>query len=171
MHAHLIISALGLSAVIATFQATRGDSGPSEAAPVTISQTKPASAARRDFGHLILQIEGDANRLSVTRITPKKSACNRDARVSPFRVVLLDAAGQTLGSYPLDLSMFDMNPAQAGKPLRVQGCEVRDTRVAALANVPYFASATALRILRGGQLLGALDHVAYEKLVAQGEVR
>ena len=171
MQTNVLASILGIGAVIATYQATQDEPVPGPSAPVTTLEARPPSAARRDFGHLILQVEGDANRLSVTRVTPKKSSYNRTSRPSPFSIDLLDAAGQTLGSYPLDLSMFDLRPTRAGKPLQVQGCEVRDSRVAVLANIPYFANATALRILHGGRTLGLLDSTTYEQLIAQGEVR
>ncbi|MEE2885814.1 MAG: hypothetical protein VX951_00145, partial [Planctomycetota bacterium] len=105
------------------------------------------------------------------RITPKESDYNPTSRTSPYQIELLDAGGQVLGSYPLDLSLFDMNPARVGKPLRVQGCQVRDTRVAALANVPYLAKAVSLRILRGNRVFGFLNTASYHRLVAQGEVR
>jgi hypothetical protein len=171
MHPHLLISVLGLAAVIATFQTANGKAESATPTQALALESKSASAPRRDFGHLILQVEGNANALRVTRITPKKSGYNTTKRVSPYRIALLDAGGQILGSYPLDLSMFDMNPARIGKPLQVQGCAIRDTRVAALTNVPYFAKASAIRILHGKRVLGVLNGPSYKTLVAQGEVR
>ena len=171
MHPHLLISVLGLVAVVATFQTANGKAESATPTQAIALESKQASAPRRDFGHLILQIEGNANALRVTRITPKKSGYNTTKGVSPYHIALLDAGGQVLGSYPLDLSMFDMNPAQVGKPLQVQGCAIRDTRVAALTNVPYLATASAIRILHGKRVLGVLNGTTYEKLVAQGEVR
>lgn len=171
MRTHLLLGALGICAVGGTYQSTIGSAGSGHQAETIAAETSPAVTPRRNFGHLILQIEGNANALRVTRITPKKSGYNPTSRTSPYQIELLDAGGQVLGSYPLDLSLFDMNPARVGKPLRVQGCEVRDTRVATLANVPYLAHAVTVRILRGNRVFGFLNTASYRKLVAQGEVR
>lgn len=171
MHTHLLISVLGLGAVLTTFQIAHQPTESSAPTQTLVIDSTPASAARREFGHLILQIEGNANALKVMRITPKKSGYNTTKKVSPYRIALLDAGGQVLGSYPLDLRMFDMNPAHVGKPLQVQGCAIQDTQVAALTNVPYFAKATSIRILHGQRVLGILNGTSYEKLIAQGEVR
>lgn len=183
MRTHLLLGAIGICAVIGTFQSTDGTSSATASSrgllhsldrpqPITQpSEATPAAAPRRPFGHLILQIEGDANGLRVTWITPKQSAYNPSTRTSPYRIELLDADGMVAGVYPLDLSQFDMNPARVGKPLRVQGCEIRDTRVATIANVAFLAGATAARIMRGNRQLGSLDSTTYQRLLKQGEVR
>ena len=44
-----------------------------------------------------------------------------------------DVTGMVLGSYPLDLFHFDLDEKNIGKPATVQGCEVRDAKIATIA--------------------------------------
>jgi hypothetical protein len=112
---------------------------------------------RQPVGHLILQIEGDARALRVSRITPKPDPCGPIAGfVSEFSVAVFAADGTELGRYPLDLSAFDVDPARVGGAVRVEGCVVRDTRIATLANVPHWPDAARLEIARGGAVMGRL---------------
>jgi hypothetical protein len=120
-------------------------------------------------GHLILQTEGDARALDVTRITVKPDPFGHLAGVqSEFAIELRDAAGRLLGSYPLELDRFDMDPAHVGRDLRVEGCVIVDTRVAALVNVPDFVAAAELRILRGAQVLGRVEPARLARMVVEG---
>lgn len=123
-------------------------------------------------GHLILQVEGDARALQVTRITRKPDPHNPVVGVSSaYAVVVQDAAGVELGRYPLDLSRFDLDPARIGQAPRVAGCEVWDARVAMLTNVPDFAGAARLELRRGDVLLGAVEGAAFARLLAEGQGR
>ena len=71
----------------------------------------------------------------MTWITPKASGYNRTKIESPFEIDLFDGAGRLLGTYPIDLSRFDTDPARIGKPLRVEGCEVLDSSIVTIVNV------------------------------------
>lgn len=122
-------------------------------------------------GHLILQIEGDAASLQVTRITKKSDPCGAARLQSAYAIVVRDAAGAELGRTPLDLSAFDLDPARLGGALRVEGCVVRDPHVATLANVPYWPTATHLEIVHGAQRLGTLEATRYTALLSAGTPR
>ena len=123
-------------------------------------------------GHLILLIEGDARGLRVTHITAKQDAYNPVHGVTtPYRVVVHDKNHKVLGRYPLDLSRFDLDPKNVGKPLRVEGCEVIDTKVAMLTNIPWFANASFLEIERNGVSVGEMLPDDYQRLVEQGTDR
>jgi hypothetical protein len=128
----------------------------------------PSPAAPQ--GHLVLQIEGDALALRVTRITVKPDPCGRNRIDSAWRIVAFDAAGRELGGAPLDLRQFDLDPAHVGAPLRVVGCRIVDTRVATLANLPHWPDTVRLAIVEGGRMRGAVDPTRYAALLA-GEVR
>lgn len=119
-------------------------------------------------GHLILQLEGDVRALSIVRITKKPDPCGLARVDSPFSVVLLDAAERELARVPLDLSQFDLDPAHIGQPPRVAGCVIKDTRIAALVNVPHYPSTARAVILRGSDVLGGADAVRFAALLAQG---
>lgn len=126
-------------------------------------------------GHLILQVEGDVRALQVVRITAKQDPCGPARVASTFSVVILDAAERELDRVPLDLAQFDLDPAHIGQAPRVEGCVIKDTRIAALVNVPHYPTAARLVILRdrldaGGasDVLGGADAARYAALLAQG---
>ncbi len=123
-------------------------------------------------GHLILLIEGDARGLRVTHITAKRDDYNPvHGDKSPYQVVVHDKNHKVLGRYPLDLSRFDLDPKNVGKPLRVEGCEVIDTKVAMLTNIPWFPNASFLEIERNGVSVGEMLADDYRRLVEQGTDR
>ncbi len=122
-------------------------------------------------GHLILQIEGDARALRVTRITPKVDPCGPARFASAHAVVVRDAAGSELGRVPLDLSNFDLDPARVGGALTVEGCMVRDPHVATLVSIPRWPTAASLEVVHAQQVLGTLAGGAYAELVTAGERR
>lgn len=123
-------------------------------------------------GHLILLIEGDAHGLRVSHITAKQAPYNPVRGVQTrYEVVVHDGNHKVLGRYPLDLSHFDLDPKNVGKPLRVEGCEVIDTKVAMLTNIPWFPNASFLEIERGGISVGELLPDNYQRLVEQGTDR
>ena len=148
----------------------------SAAATLTLARhaTSPPAAPpapTEPDGHLVLQIEGDARALQVTRITRKPDPCGPARFTSASAIVVRDAAGSELGRVPLDLSLFDLDPAHVGRPLHVDGCVVRDTRVAMLANVPHWPDAASLEIVHEGRVLGVLAGARYEALVRAGAPR
>lgn len=124
-------------------------------------------------GHVVLVIEGDALSLRVTAAVPKTDPWGGVPRglQSPWSIVVTAADGSILGSYPLDLSHFDLDPANVGNGPQVQGCRVVDTRVTALANIPRFRDAAALAILRDGRVVGTVTPAAYAELLEEGRKR
>lgn len=127
--------------------------------------------AQAPSGHLILQVEGDARALAVVRITPKADPCGRAVFQSAFHAVVRDAAGDELSSVPIDLAVFDMDPARVGAGLRVEGCAVTDTRVATLVSVPRWPNAASIEIWRDGAVLGRIAGTDLAALVRAGEAR
>ncbi|MHC4514161.1 MAG: hypothetical protein ACYS5W_10725 [Planctomycetota bacterium] len=119
-------------------------------------------------GHLVLLIEGDARGLAVTHITTKPDAYNpvHDVK-TPYELVVYDSNDNALGRYPLDLSKFDLDPKNVGKPLEVKGCEVIDRKVAMLTNIPWFPNASFLDIQRSGMSVGELLREDYARLLAE----
>lgn len=122
-------------------------------------------------GHLVLQVEGDARALAVIRITPKADPCGRAVFQSAFHAVVRDGAGVELSSVPIDLTVFDMDPARVGAGLRVEGCAVKDTRVATLVSVPRWPNAVSIEIRRDDTVLGRIAGPELAALVRAGEVR
>ncbi len=122
-------------------------------------------------GHLILQVEGDARALAVVRITPKPDPCGRAVFQSEFQAVVRDVAGAELGSVPIDMRGFDMDPAHVGNGIRVEGCALTDTRVAMLVSVPRWPNAGSIEIRRNATVLGRIAGVDLTALVRAGEVR
>lgn len=173
MRAPLLVAAIFVGAVIGTaVLIDRSPQNPAPPAPVPYApatdDSAPAQPRNTDIGHLVLQIEGDANALGVTWITPKTSGYNKQRITSPYSVVLLGGRGDVLGSYPLDLAPFDLDPLRVGQPLKVTGCEVRDTRVATLHSVPYLDGLDSIQIRRGGRLLGRVAGVDLQRMIEEG---
>lgn len=137
----------------------------------TVAVVATARSVPDPRGHLILQVEGDANTLRITRITPKVDPCGLQRITSEYAVVVRDAQGLELGRVPLDLSKFDLDPSRVGGALRVEGCVVRDPRVATLVNVPHWPTASTVEILHGVRPLGMLAADSYVRLVQEGELR
>ncbi len=167
MQQHLAIGALGVAAVLGTlalFAASGDPSGP-------VDRTDPADPANplAPRGHLILLIEGDARGLRVTHVTAKKDPYNPVDGKASHEIVIYDTTARVLGRYPLDLSKFDLDPAHVGKPLRVEGCEVIDTKVVMLASIPWLPNAAALEIEKGAVPVGGAVSADYARLVAAAE--
>ena len=116
-------------------------------------------------GHLILQVEGDVHGLRVTRITAKADACGPQRVESDYQIVVRSAGGTEIARHPLDLRMFDLDPAHVAAPLRVEGCRIVETRVATLANIPNWPDAVRLELVHGAQLLGRVDKDVYSALL------
>ena len=121
-------------------------------------------------GHFALVVEGDRDRLTVTAANHKQDpwAGVPKGFSSTWTLSIRDAAGQELASVPLDLSKFDLDPAHKGKPLRVQGCIVKDSRIAMLANVPSFPNAASYTFLRGETAIGTVEGATVRQLAGGG---
>ncbi len=123
-----------------------------------------------ESGHLILVVEGDATRLYVSHIAAKPAPYNpvRNSE-STWSVAVIGENGSELGRFPLDLSLFDLDPAHVGQPLRVEGDVVRDTRVATLVSIPRFAEAEELVFRIDRQVVGRVPAENYSRMI--GKVR
>lgn len=96
-------------------------------------------------GHFVLVVEGDRLGLAVT-FASKKAA--RWAGVpkgfnSNWRVSILAARGEELANVPLDVRPFATGANEVGKPARVHGCIVVDSKIGMLVNVPAYAAAAS----------------------------
>lgn len=121
-------------------------------------------------GHYVLVVEGNVKALRVSAAVAKDTPAGGPARPKPseFRLSVRDGAGNELVSVPMDLSAFDLDPANIGKPPKVTGCIVKSTQVGVLLNVPRFAEAANYVILRGEAQLGTLDAQGLRTLLAGG---
>ena len=157
----LLTVAAGIALVVVAISATPSSNRQPPATPI-------ASSA----GHLILQIEGDANGLRIVRITKKVDPVGYQVeQQTSHRVVLLAADGIELGSVPLDLSHFDLDPAHVGRGPKVEGCIVRDTNVGILASVVDHPETARIEIRAGSRPVGGLGADAYRALIASSERR
>lgn len=145
----LVSGALGIAAVLGTLAL----------------QPKPKTPPPPK-GHLVLVIEGDARGLEVTHVTAKADPYNRVFGPKPaHEIVLYDRTGTELGRCPLDLSRFDLNPANVGKAVRSEGCTVIDSNVVMLANIPWLPDTSYLEIQKGATKVGELSVASYARLV------
>src|SRR5262249_34998451 len=99
-------------------------------------QTPTAISGPQDpaAGHLVLVVEGTVATLAITHAVAKADpwAGVPEGLTSAFALCLLGDGDRELTRVPLDLSLFDTDPAAIGKPVRVAGCEVRNSRIALL---------------------------------------
>lgn len=120
-------------------------------------------------GHLLLVVEGDANGLRVSHITPKQDPHNPTRGLeSEWSVAVLSFDGSELGRFPVDLSQFDLDPARVGQPLRVEGDVVWETQVATLVSIPYFANAEGLVFRRQRRVVSTVPAEVYLRLITGG---
>ncbi len=120
-------------------------------------------------GHLLLVVEGDANGLRVSHITPKQDPHNPTRGLeSEWSVTVLSYDGAELGRFPVDLSQFDLDPARVGQPLRVEGDVVWKTQVATLVSIPYFANAEGLVFRRQRRVVSTVPAEVYLRLITGG---
>lgn len=121
-------------------------------------------------GHLVLVVEGDVHGLGITAVVPKPDPFGGVPKglTSDWQLDVLAADGAVLGSYPVDLSQFDLDPTRVGKPPAVEGCIVRASRVGMLLNIPDFPGAAELRFTRKGEPKGGLDAAGLRRLRAGG---
>lgn len=101
-------------------------------------------------GHLVLVVEGDVTALRITAAVAKPDAFGGVPKglVSDFAWRAVDGKGNELARVPIDLSAFDTDPRNVGKPVVVTGCEVRSARIGVLLNVPVVAGAVRFEIVR-----------------------
>jgi hypothetical protein len=116
-----------------------GSGGPQNTMPAPLPA--PPIAA----GHFVLVVEGDRNGIAIT-FASKKAA--RWAGVpkgfkSNWHVTVLDARGAELAIVPLDVRPFATDANAVGKPARVHGCIVVDSKIGLLVNVPAYATAAS----------------------------
>lgn len=103
----------------------------------------PAAA---DPGTWILQIEGDADSLAVSGASHRAFAYRAPRSASSdYRVTLVDRAGRTVATAPLDLSAFCLDPTHRGRPAHVRGDVVLEHAVVITVKVPARADAASLR--------------------------
>lgn len=166
MRTHALAILVATGAVIGTYLATSNATSNVGSQPIpTTGKPQP------QYGHLIVQLEGNIHGLNVTWITPKTTGYNKTRVTSPFEIDLFNGAGAKLGTYPIDLSRFDTNPRSVGKPLRVQGCEVLDSKIVTMVNVPFIANTASMQIRNRGIVIGRLGADQLARLTARGEIR
>lgn len=124
--------------------------GARDAAATTAAPTPPAAAianAPPPQGHLLLVVSGDRKQLSVDHVVAKPDPWQGTRLDSPYRIRVVAIDGHVLGSYPVDLSAFDLRPDSAGRGIAVQGCKVVDTMVHALVSIPHHPDAARLEFV------------------------
>ncbi|HZN41797.1 MAG TPA: hypothetical protein VFD82_23535 [Planctomycetota bacterium] len=111
-------------------------------------------------GHYVLVVEGDRDQLTITHASAKTDpwAGVPKGFSSTWTLTVQDERGATLATVPLDVSKFAVAAAERGRPLTVEGCVVRDSRIAMLVNVPRFDAAATYTLTRQdgdrGHMLG-----------------
>ena len=101
-------------------------------------------------GHYVLVVEGDRDRLTITHASAKTDpwAGVPKGLSSTWTLSVHDARGTTLATVPLDMRRFAIGAAERGRPVQVEGCVVRDSRIAMLVNVPRFDAAATYTLTR-----------------------
>jgi len=164
-----------------------GTAAPSEASAAAPIPGAPAAAqtpstpsipaarpggAQPPQGHVLLVVSGDAAALAVDHAVRKPDPWHSTQRLdSPFRLRVFAKDGALLGSYPMDLSAFDLDPAHRGNGLRVEGCKVVDTRVHALIAIPHHPDGHRVEFVRlgkqGGTPLGGVPAPRWRELMEE----
>lgn len=118
--------------------------------------TLPVDPPRQPNGHFALVVEGNVSALRVTHVVKKAEPCGMVPKglTSEFALSVVDDQGKELWRQPLDLSQFDTDPAHIGRPVQVTGCIVKDSRIAALVNLPDYPDGASVSIWRGQQQIG-----------------
>lgn len=101
-------------------------------------------------GHYALVVTGDRDQLTISHAVAKVdpwAGVPKGLR-SDWLLRIEGRDGALLAAVPLDLSAFDLAPQRKGGPIEVEGCIVRDPRVAMLVNVPRFAAAANYAFVR-----------------------
>ncbi len=121
-------------------------------------------------GHFVLVIEGDRDQLAITHASHKESpwAGVPKGFSSTWALSIRDGAGTELERVPLDMSQFDLRPENKGKGVQVNGCIVRDARVAMIASAPCHAAASTYVFLRGKDVVGTTSAASVDQLAGGG---
>jgi len=137
--AGVLVAAIGILA--------RGDAAALDPTQPTNNASTNAmeTAAPIAAGHFVLVVEGDRNGLAITFANKKVApwAGIPKGFESNWRVSVLDANGDELASVPLDVRPFATGANSVGKPARVHGCVVVDSKIGMLVNVPAYAAAAS----------------------------
>ncbi|MBL8727411.1 MAG: hypothetical protein JNM25_03195 [Planctomycetes bacterium] len=134
---HLLGGGL-LVATLSWFVATDGTTPPVPPVP-------PAAE-----GHYVFVVQGDRDQLTVTHVNAKAdpwAGVPKGLR-SDWLLRVRGADGALLATVPLDMSAFDLAPERKGGEVEVEGCIVRDPKVAMLVNVPRFVGAASYTFVR-----------------------
>ncbi|MBL8750892.1 MAG: hypothetical protein JNK78_17155 [Planctomycetes bacterium] len=154
MHTTNLLTAVAALAALGWLcapQASDAANAPPAALPGAPTQptqpTQPPPVAR---GHLTLVVEGDRDQLTIRRAVAKEDpwAGVPKGLTSAWTLTIRAQDGSTLAEIPLDLVHFDTAADRKGAAVRVEGCVVRDSRIAMLVNVPRFAEAATYQFSR-----------------------
>ena len=135
---------LGFAALLAGLWFTSFSNQPARGAP-PLPQDPPVAD-----GRYVLVVEGDRDRLTITHASAKTDPWSGVPKglSSSWQLTVQGADGTTLATVPLDVRKFAVAAAERGRPLHVEGCIVRDTRIAMLVNVPRFHAAATYTLTR-----------------------
>jgi len=140
---------LGTGILIAAISVlARGDTAPansSDRAARGPAAPAPLPAPPAADGHYALVVEGDRTGLAVTFASKKAAPWGGIPKgfESNWHVLVLDAAGDEITKVPLDVRPFATGANALGKPVRVHGCVVVDSKIGMLVNVPAYAAAAS----------------------------
>ncbi len=147
------------------------DSGPG--APPAVIAPPPTPPATAD-GHFVLVVEGDRNALTIGHAQHKVApwAGVPKGLTSNWLLAIRGDRGELLAEVPLDVSHFAVGAAEQGT-LQVEGCVVRNSRIAMLVNVPAFATATTYTMSRPDDagrrvILGTIEGATVRMLAGGG---
>jgi hypothetical protein len=159
MHPTLPLGAFAALAGIGMYFAAAG--GP---APERTPQGPEAA------GHYAFVVQGDRSQLTITHAVAKPDpwAGVPKGFSSEWSLSIRDARGGELARVPLDLTKFDLQPERQGKPVVVEGCIVRDSKVAMLANAPAYPTAASYVFLRGELQVGTVAAATVQQLAGGG---
>ncbi|MBK8099955.1 MAG: hypothetical protein IPK26_22865 [Planctomycetes bacterium] len=121
-------------------------------------------------GHLILVVEGNVQHLDITHAVAKQDAWGGvpTGLASAFELRIDGADGSTFARIPVDLSRFDLDPSRIGKPPVVTGCDVKDSRIGLLLNVPDYPTATRYVFVHGERVIGEVPAARVRALTGGG---
>jgi hypothetical protein len=132
-------------------------------------------AAPPASGHCVLVVEGDRDRLAITHAVRKPDpwAGVPQGFASDWTLAIRDAGDRVLAEVPVDVSKFETGALQKGQALRVEGCIVKDARIAMLVNVPWFETAATYEFARAGDAggrvaIGSVPAATVQRLAGGG---
>lgn len=145
MHTTHLLGA-GVLLAISAWAFAPATASPQALPPATLTPPPPPRAN----GHFALVVEGDRDALSIRSAVAKPDPWSGPWKglQSRWSLAILAADGTTLAEVPLDLAHFDLAAERKGGPIHVEGCVVRDPRIAMLVNVPRYAAAFSYSFVR-----------------------